>query len=70
VTVSDAIRAKSDRLLTSGRVVVTCSEDGVTATVEGDHGRYTLIRAGGSWLCPCPARRKCSHAFAVERVTT
>lgn len=68
-TVSDFIREKAERLLVTGRVLIACGNDGLTATVEGDHGTYMLVREGDRFRCTCPARRTCAHAVAVERVT-
>jgi hypothetical protein len=68
MTVSEFVREKADRLLTSGAVEVSCAENGLTATVIGDHGRYLLIREPDRWRCTCPARVRCSHLEAVERV--
>jgi len=67
--VSEAIRAKAERLLVAGAVAVSCSERGLSAVVEGDTGTHRVTPAGGSWVCDCMARRKCSHVVAVERVT-
>ncbi len=62
-------RAKGTRLLVEGKVVVFCSEDGIAARVQGDHGRYLLFREPDRWRCACPSRGRCAHMEAVERVT-
>jgi hypothetical protein len=68
-TVSEFVRDKAERLLTSGCVEVACGENGLTATVTGDHGRYLLVREPDRWRCTCPARtERCSHVIALERV--
>jgi uncharacterized Zn finger protein len=69
MSASPAIRAKALRLLEAGRVVVTCDDDGIGATVEGDHDRYRLTLTSSGWRCPCPARGVCAHLIAVERTT-
>ena len=61
--------AKAARYLTSGRVVVTCGEGEIAATVRGDTGTWRLFREPDRWRCTCPAWRRCSHLEAVERVT-
>ena len=62
---SVSIREKADRLLLTGAVSI----DTAAAKVRGDHGTYSLIHLNGRWWCNCPARKKCSHIEAVERVT-
>lgn len=59
------IEEKAERLLVTGALTVTVEE----ATVRGDHGTYTVWRDPDRWRCSCPARKKCSHIEAVERVT-
>jgi hypothetical protein len=66
--VSERVREKAERLLTTGRVTVSCGEYSITATVIGDHGRYVLVRDPDRWRCTCPARVRCAHVEAVERV--
>ena len=69
MSASPAIRAKAERLLLSGKVVITCSEDGITATVTGDHDTYRLLLTESGWRCPCPARGLCAHIVATEKTT-
>jgi hypothetical protein len=59
------ITEKADRLLLSGHVTI----DTQRAHVKGDHGVYVLTQLQNRWWCSCPARKKCSHIEAVERVT-
>lgn len=59
------IEEKAERLLTSGALTVAFTE----ARVKGDHGTYHVVYRQGRWWCSCPARKKCSHIEAVERVT-
>ena len=59
------VEEKAERLLLERRVTVTVTE----AKVKGDHGEYTVVLHNGLWRCNCPARKKCSHIEAVERVT-
>ena len=57
---------KAERLLLEGHVTIPTN----TATVKGDHDEYLLyLLDNGRWICTCPARKKCSHIEAVERVT-
>jgi hypothetical protein len=58
------ITEKAERLLLDGHVTVIAAE----ATVRGDHGVYTVVAKHGRWWCDCPARKKCSHVLAVERI--
>jgi hypothetical protein len=61
------ITEKADRLLLTGSVSIPAV---TTATVRGDHGEHLLYRVDtGRWRCTCPARKRCSHIEAVERVT-
>lgn len=62
------LRAKADRLLTSGRVFVhAVDRSGVRATVLGDTG-VRSVTFDGRWRCDCPALTVCSHATAVATV--
>ena len=63
------VEAKAERLLLAGDVIVFRSERGLAATVEGDTGTWRLFREADRWRCCCPARVKCSHVVAFERVT-
>jgi uncharacterized Zn finger protein len=63
--------AKAERLLTSGRVVLT-RVDGryVRAIVRGDtQGFHVVEHVGGQWSCDCSSYRACSHRLAVQRIT-
>lgn len=62
---SMTIEEKAERLLLTGSVTIVAYH----ALVKGDHGTYAVIREGNRWRCTCPARKKCSHIEAVERVT-
>jgi hypothetical protein len=59
------ITEKAERLLLDGAVSIYAP----MAMVRGDHGHYRVIKTGGGWRCTCPARKKCAHIEAVERVT-
>lgn len=66
----ETARAKADRLLVEGRVVIVAvSAHHVDARVRGEG---TVHRAGyrdGTWWCTCPARTdQCSHLYALRRV--
>ena len=60
------VEEKAERLLLERRVTIS---DAAVVTVRGDHDIYRLFREAGRWRCTCPARKKCSHIEAVERVT-
>lgn len=60
------ITEKAERLLLEGHVRVPVVREVV---VKGDHDTYYVVREGDRWRCTCPARKKCSHIEAVERVT-
>ena len=59
------ITEKADRLLLTKAITIQAT----TATVKGDHDTYLLVRETDRWRCTCPARKRCSHIEAVERVT-
>jgi hypothetical protein len=59
------ITEKADRLLLTGAVSIPAA----IASVKGDHAEYAVVFREGRWTCNCPARKKCSHIDAVERVT-
>ncbi len=59
------VQEKAERLLLERAVTLEALE----ARVKGDHGEYLVVFRNGRWWCPCPARKKCSHIEAVERVT-
>jgi hypothetical protein len=62
---SVSIKEKAERLLISGAVIIPAA----IASVKGDHGTYAVVFREGRWKCNCPARKRCSHIEAVERVT-
>ena len=45
MSASPAIQAKAERLLLSGRVIISCDADGINATVSGDHGSSKVASA-------------------------
>jgi hypothetical protein len=59
------VEEKAERLLLERRVTIPA----YSAIVRGDHDVYAVKREGDRWRCTCPARKKCSHIEAVERVT-
>jgi uncharacterized Zn finger protein len=62
---------KAARLLVSGRVEILYVDDArVVANVRGDTaGVYLVEHDARGWRCDCPARTRCSHLLAVQRVT-
>lgn len=66
--------AKADRLLTSGRVVVTTARGRyVRAIVRGDtEGFHVVQHLDGRWICDCSHAPygSCSHRRAVMLVTS
>jgi hypothetical protein len=60
---------KAERYLVSSRVLIICEQNGVAAVVRGDTGTWRLVREPDPWRCTCPARTRCAHVEAVERVT-
>lgn len=66
--------AKAFRLLVEGKVRVTfVTGDIVHARVKGDHDTYFVdfgLSRSHRWSCSCPARVDCSHARAVQLVTS
>lgn len=64
--------AKALVLVATGRVTDLAHDaDGtVSAIVEGEHGRYRVIRTRtGVWCCPCLGwtyYSRCSHQLAVQ----
>lgn len=61
---------KARRLLVEGRVTIT-TVDGphVLAYVRGDGAVWRCEVHGADWVCPCPAKGRCSHLLAVGLVT-
>ena len=68
---TESVREKSDRLLTTGSVRITWTSPGlVMAIVNGDTDNYVVELHSGRWTCTCPARTDhCSHLRAVWLVT-
>lgn len=66
----ETARAKADRLLLEGRVMlVEVTRYGVVAKVRGEGTVHTARFSFGTWSCTCPARTDaCSHLYAVRRV--
>ena len=66
----ETARAKADRLLLEGRVVILeAGRYGVVARVRGEGVIHTTRFQFGAWSCTCPARTdQCSHLYAVRRV--
>ena len=63
------IEEKANRLLIRDAVTIFCVDGQLSARVRGDHDVYQLYWERTRWRCPCPARKRCSHIEAVERVT-
>jgi uncharacterized Zn finger protein len=65
------VEEKAERLLLDGAVTILSvpMSDALSAVVHGDHDVYSVYRETDRWRCTCPARKKCSHIEAVERVT-
>lgn len=68
VVLSDAMLEKAERLLLDRRVHVILPASGPVATVNGDHGCYTIHREAGTFRCTCPARSLCAHLVALSMV--
>jgi uncharacterized Zn finger protein len=67
---AETLEAKTDRLLTEGKVHIRWSTpEVVAAVVRGDTSVYDVRLDRGRWSCPCPAKTTCSHLKAVMRVT-
>lgn len=66
----ETARAKADRLLVEGRlVIVEVSRSLVVARVRGEGAIHQCGWQGGNWHCSCPVRTdQCSHLHAVRRV--
>jgi hypothetical protein len=62
---SAAVKAKAGRLLAEQRVLI-----GVAGYVRGDHGDYVVSIRGSGLECSCPARVRCAHMEAVQRLIT
>ncbi len=61
---------RSVRLLATGRVMIRRLDDrGLLAHVRGDSGQVrTVIYGFCRWTCDCPARSRCAHVRAVQKV--
>lgn len=70
---TDETIAKAERLLTEGKVSMTYPMVGPVAAVQGDSGRWAVVRTSdGRYSCSCPAwamGKVCSHLVAVSLVT-
>lgn len=65
------VHDKAERLLVSGRLLVTSVHGGeIQAECRGDSGEvYHLGREDETWRCSCPALTACSHLHALWAVT-
>jgi hypothetical protein len=66
------VAAKAARYLAEGRLIVL--EVNAAEIVAHCRGGGSLYRVGwerstGRWSCSCPARRTCTHIFALQLVT-
>lgn len=66
----ETARAKATRILTDGRLVVTCVRFGrITSTCRGEGHIWHQTWPAGQWRCTCPATSQdCSHLLALQRV--
>lgn len=66
----ETARAKADRLLLEGRVVILeAGRYGVMARCRGEGVIHTARYQFGAWSCTCPVRSdQCSHLIALRRV--
>jgi uncharacterized Zn finger protein len=64
--VTASTQAKAVRLADTGKVRRLSPVE--VFEVEGDHGTYTVVLAGGETSCTCPAHGGCSHIVAVDLV--
>ena len=64
------VESKARWLLVGGRVRIIEAGHGLPgrAVVRGEHNTYMVEFGGGRVVCPCPARKWCSHAAAVALV--
>jgi uncharacterized Zn finger protein len=66
------IYEKGCRYLTEGRLCVSeVDEHAATALAEvrGDSGAvYVVLHDESGWHCDCPARGRCAHVVALQRV--
>lgn len=62
---------KASRLLTEARLQVTFVNTVlVVGMVRGDSGeRYEVACSPSGWTCTCPSFGRCSHIYALQRVT-
>ena len=65
----ESVETKAERYLIQGRVSIVSADDrSITASVKGDSGHYTAARNHSRWACSCPARGRCCHLLALQRV--
>lgn len=65
----EAVEMKGRRYLTEGRLTITYVRHGsARAICRGKDAVYTIALDGDQWSCSCPARRRCSHIMAAQRV--
>jgi len=67
----EAAETKGLRYLTEGRLTLLhVDEHRIEAICFGDSGEvYRLGFRPGQWWCECPARTRCAHLTALQRVT-
>lgn len=67
----ETARARADRLLLEGRVVLQQVQPGIVrSTVRGEGRLWHPAYSHGRWSCDCPVRSdQCSHLIALRRVT-
>lgn len=66
----ETARAKADRILLEGRLVILeAGRYGVAARIRGEGVIHTARYQFGTWTCTCPVRSdQCSHLIALRRV--
>ncbi|MEX0990076.1 MAG: hypothetical protein WD206_07250 [Actinomycetota bacterium] len=66
----EGVPQKADRYLLGGRVnILYADEREIIADVRSDQGViWRCAWAEGNWWCACPARGRCCHLAAVQRV--
>lgn len=63
--------SKASRLLVEARLEVRLvNKDVIVGVVRGDSGEvYDVMSTPSGWSCRCPAFGRCSHIYALQRVT-
>lgn len=65
----ESANTKGLRYLTEARLtVVEVNGTRITATCLGDAGDTYRLGFHGGWHCDCPAKSRCSHLIALQRV--